>query len=697
MTFGREKRLLLGLLALLAPLPLPLNEVLSWPVLGLYLALVGAFLRRAWRDPRGWLPSWAMNVLGLAYLPVLYLDLVVWWGGQLVRPVIHLAMFTVVVKLFAMRHERDKWHVLGGCFFLFLAAMGTSVHPSVVLYLLAFVAAAMLLLVRFSYFSVLARFGYRQGEVARVPLAGFVAACMAGMVLLAVPLFALLPRIRTPYLMVRGTGTGTIVGAAGFADLITLDSIGAARANRQVLLRLRYEPQPQPRREIRIKAATYELYDGRSWRASGGVVPLSPDRSGTYQLGADAPRQRVEVWLLPWNSTQLPLPVQAVSVQGPRLAIARDRGGAVSLYSRPTSTFRYDVELADEPVFDGLPVPDLADPLAPSLDARGATARIAALAAEVMGEGTPYHRAQRLEQHLATAYDYSEQFVGRSGQLPLERFLFEERRGHCEFFATAMVMMLRSQGIPSRFVTGFYGGEPNAFEGYYIVRQSNAHAWVEAWVPGAGWQVFDPTPSSGRPGGVQEGIGVLASQVWDYLLFRWDRYVLTFGVNDQLSLLFRARGVWLSVWRLFGRDDDEPLTAESAVEALEADAPAGATAASGWQDWMPRAIGALALLALLAGALWAWIRSRRQPTATESYRRLRRRLERTGVPVPESLAPLRLLGQAGERFPGAAAPAGRLVHLYLRESFADEPLSDEELREAADSLRAASEVLKRAG
>ena len=194
MTFGRDKRLLLGVLALLAPLPLPFNEVLSWPILAVYLAAVGAFLRRAWRDPGSWLPSWAMNLLGLAYLPVLYLDLVVYWGGQLVRPVIHLAMFTVVVKLFAMRHERDKWHVLGGCFFLFLAAMGTSVHPSVVLYLLVFVAAAMVLLVRFSYFSVLARFGYRQGDLARVPLFGFVAACTAGMVLVAVPLFALLPR-----------------------------------------------------------------------------------------------------------------------------------------------------------------------------------------------------------------------------------------------------------------------------------------------------------------------------------------------------------------------------------------------------------------------------------------------------------------------------------------------------------------------
>ena len=62
-----------------------------------------------------------------------------------------------------------------------------------------------------------------------------------------------------------------------------------------------------------------------------------------------------------------------------------------------------------------------------------------------------------------------------------------------------MVLMLRSQGIPARLVTGFLGGEYNPFEGYYIVRESNAHAWVEACMPGEGWRIFDPTPPAGRP------------------------------------------------------------------------------------------------------------------------------------------------------------------------------------------------------
>lgn len=697
MSFGREKRLLLGVLALLAPVPLPLNAVVAWPTLALYLALVVVFLRRAWRDPGSWLPPWAMNALGLAYLPLLYLDLVVLWGGQLVRPVIHLAMFTVVVKLFALRHERDKWHVLGGAFFLFLASMGTSVHPSIMLYLLAFVALALALLTRFSYYSVLARFGYRGGELARVPLGGFLATATLGVVLVGVPLFALLPRIRTPYLTVRGAGTGTVVHAAGFSDLITLDSIGSARGNRQIVLRMQFEPQPQPRSEIRLRAATYERYDGRTWRATTATGTVAPSEAGVFRLADQPPRQRAEMWLLPWSSNSLPVPVQALAVHVPRApALARDAGGALSLYFLPGGTFRYDVDLADEPVFDLVAEPELTGDDA-ILDARGATPRVARLAADVMGQGAPLERAQRLERHLQTSYRYTTDFVGRSGQMPLERFLFDRREGHCEFFATAMVVMLRSQGIPARLVTGFLGGEPNALEGYYVVRQSNAHAWVEAWIPGVGWRLFDPTPAAGRPGAAESGISQLASQVWDYLLFRWDRYVLTFGFYDQVQILMRARSLWSSFWKLFEREKAAEVAAEPSAADLGELTTAEAAAGSGWQEWVPRAGAALGLVAVALVAFWLWRRSRRPPSATEVYRRLRERLERRGAVVPPSLAPLRLLRQTAARYPAAAQPTGELVQLYLRESFAGEELSAEDLGTAARSLQEVERVLAKAG
>ena len=117
---------------------LPFNEIVGWLVVGLYMLGVLLFLRRAAADPPRWLPLWGMNVLGVAYLPVFFFDLTVFHRGHLTQPVLHLCLFALLVKLFAVVRERDKWQATIGIFFLFLAAMGTSVHPAVMLYLILF-------------------------------------------------------------------------------------------------------------------------------------------------------------------------------------------------------------------------------------------------------------------------------------------------------------------------------------------------------------------------------------------------------------------------------------------------------------------------------------------------------------------------------------------------------------------------------
>ena len=173
MTYAREKRLLLGLSALLAPLPLPFNQMLEWVALALFEAAVVIFLLRAAREPDSvhgsqssgrWLSNRSLNLLGLAYLPVLVLDIAVTGRIQMLRPVLHLALFAVLAKLWALRDEKQKWQTWMGIFFLFLASMATSVHPSVILYLIVFLSLTVVLMVRFVYLHVLASFGHRELE-----------------------------------------------------------------------------------------------------------------------------------------------------------------------------------------------------------------------------------------------------------------------------------------------------------------------------------------------------------------------------------------------------------------------------------------------------------------------------------------------------------------------------------------------------
>lgn len=694
MTFGRQKRLLLGALALLAPLPLPFNGVVAWPAVIGYWIGMAFFLRRASQDPPRWLPLWGMNVLGLVYLPVFFVDLTILSPGRIVQPALHLCLFALLIKLFALVRERDKWQAAMGVFFLFLAAMGTSVHPTIVLYLAAFVLLSLLLFTRFAFLHVLAGFGREDPALARIPLRGFLLFATLASLLLAVPLFALLPRVRAPFIAGRGAGTGTTLESVGFSDEVTLSSIGRIRSSREVALRMLAEGDAAIfEREMRLKAATFEVYEANRWRRSpeAGILPRRPGLR--FQLTDREPESWIQVWLQPLNSDSLPLPVSSAVVEPRAPTLVRDRGGAVSLAFRPLEVTQYRVGLADGPVLTGLPPDPERDG---TLDLAGVTPRISDAALRVMGQGVAGYRARRLEEHLAREYDYTLDFTGRSADNPIEDFLFRYRSGQCEYFASSMVLMLRSQGIPARLVTGFLGGEYNPFEGYTIVRDSNAHAWVEAWLPEeGGWVTFDPTPAAGRPGTAEQSTLDLFNQAWDFLLFRWDRYVLTFGLYDQVQIFGGLRSMWRRLTGFFRGDGEGPAPVagpgeEPTGELVAAPAPSGGLA----DVPLP---AALAFTALAAFAWLLYLRLRPPLTATAAYRRLRRRLGRRGAAVLESVPPLTLVRQAADRFPAAAEPAGRVVAFYLRESFGGQRLEDAERQELKAALEEAERRMRKAG
>ena len=112
------------------------------------------------------------------------------------------------------------------------------------------------------------------------------------------------------------------------------------------------------------------------------------------------------------------------------------------------------------------------------------------------GASTPLAKLAAIEQHLGQDFAYSLDRAPASREPPIVHFLRTSRRGHCELFATAMALLARTVGVPARVVGGFRVAEHNAIGDYDVVREKNAHAWVEAWVDARGWQTFDPTPAT---------------------------------------------------------------------------------------------------------------------------------------------------------------------------------------------------------
>jgi transglutaminase-like putative cysteine protease len=508
-------------------------------------------------------------------------------------------------------------------------------------------------------------------------------------VALSIPLFALFPRVRNPVLGVRGVGTGTVIHAAGFTDDVTLDSIGAMRSNPEVAIRLRYPEGRAPDGELRLKGATFDTYKNRRWEPTPWRETSLVPQGTAVRLTDRQPEQWLDVWRQPMNTRSLFLPAETVALEVVTPVLAWDKGGAVSLLWGTSGVFPYRVGLVDEAVSLALrPAPAEREP---ALDASALTPRIVELAAEVAaGAETPAEVATRLERHLMDRYTYSESFVGLTGARPLEDFLFRHQQGHCELFASALVLMLRSQGIPARLVTGFLGAERNPLTGYYVVRQANAHAWVEAYLPELGWRTFDPTPPAGRPDADILARWTLFRQVSDFLQFRWDRYVLTYGFQDQLTAFWRLRSLLGLIRGWFGEGEGSTgsrVAQETGAGTATDSAATDATVAG--QDL--RSFAFRLFFVLLAVTLVGWLvfqHLRAVRTATEAFRRLRRQAVAAGIPLAAGTAPLEMVHRLGGCFPEARDATGRVVSLYLRESFGGYVLTDGDRRHLLDALRA---------
>jgi len=155
------------------------------------------------------------------------------------------------------------------------------------------------------------------------------------------------------------------------------------------------------------------------------------------------------------------------------------------------------------------------------------------------GAATPEERARALERRLRHDYGYTLELLPAPVADPLATFLFARKKGHCEYFASAMAVMLRSLGIPSRVVTGFLGGVYNPMTGWQVVRASDAHSWVEAWLPRRGWVTFDPTPPDPSP--ASTGWLNRAALVLDAADQFWQDWVVGYDFERQITLAARVQ------------------------------------------------------------------------------------------------------------------------------------------------------------
>jgi transglutaminase-like putative cysteine protease len=301
---------------------------------------------------------------------------------------------------------------------------------------------------------------------------------------------------------------------------------------------------------------------------------------------------------------------------------------------------------------------------------------------------TPFDKALSIESFLRNRYTYTLNLAGKPGDDPLAHFLFETRAGHCEYFASAMTIMLRTLGIPSREVNGFLPGEYNDLGGDYIVRASDAHSWVEVYFPGMDWEVFDPTPASAEN---DAGFLTRLGQYADWMEITWSEWVIGYDFGHQVAL---AQNLQRS-----SRNMSESLRAWYARQQLQ-----GRRWMRSWHDRLSLLIPLVVLafvvllrfdaISAVLRRLWlSWqMRSKKAARlnphlASKLYAELLRMLARRGMARRETQTPFEFA--AAVHSPNLAPAVQEFTQLYSHTRFGGAPCDATRLQQLLDQIRAA--------
>lgn len=522
------------------------------------LFLIAALL--AWRAEGGrWQISERVGtVIVVAAVPLAFFawrtGLIGAGGSALAGLLGQLIIGLSVVKLFQRKTDRDWVFLYLMSFFEVLLAAGVTISPvylaSLLVYLLVAVCAVLVYEMRRSANRagrdnfVESRLGVR-----RIPSAALLISFL--ILIVATPLFFALPRVGGAGFFTTRDGIAT---RTGFSDSVELGEIGRIQQDDKVVMRVRVEGPLPDGRPLRWRGVALDFFDNRTWRSSKPFtdppyVKVDRDYFLVNFASGKGPLVPQTFYLEPLDTPVLFALGRPVAVTGSFDTLFKNTDDNLKFPRRAFERVVYKVGSDPYlPSTDSLEDDRAPDPVVMSRflqTPQNMDSRIAGLAEQIVrsgGSGTRYGAALAIESYLREGYGYTLEMKARGDQ-PVADFLFNVREGHCEYFASAMVLMLRSQGIAARVVNGFQQGEYNETADVFVVRQRDAHSWVEVYFPEEGyWVPFDPTPAAGQPVYGNSGIVAGLNRYLEALETFWIQYFVAYDDQEQRSLVRSVRG-----------------------------------------------------------------------------------------------------------------------------------------------------------
>ncbi|MBS1141549.1 MAG: Transglutaminase-like protein [Proteobacteria bacterium] len=467
-------------------------------------------------------------------------------------------------------------------------------------------------------------------------------------------LYLLFPRISGP---LWGLPSDAHAGMTGLSETMSPGSISRLAQSADIAFRIRFDGPLPPKQMLYWRGPVMDTFDGTTWRRHEGRLPpehvenLSPPIS--YETTLEAHNQH---WLLALEAPNGLPPESALN--GTLTATAR-RAITERQRFRLSATLEYRFNSAEDPLVirRNLALPDALNPKTRSL-ARQWQASGSAQKAII-------DKALTL---FASDFTYTLQppLLGQNG---IDEFLFQSRRGFCEHYAAAFVVLMRAAGIPARVVGGYQGGEYNPLDGYLVVRQSDAHAWAEVWLDGQGWVRVDPTAAV-SPSRIETGIAD----------------ALPFG--EPLPALVQWRAEWIrglryrweainNTWnqRVLGYDPQRQRELLSRLGLANT-------------DWRSLATMLGIVCALLVAAMMAWTLYQRpaQDPVLRLWHKALRQLSRRQVDCAPWETPLALARRVREQRPELADAVLNVAKAYLQARYGRSDNNLKTLREAIAQL-----------
>jgi transglutaminase-like putative cysteine protease len=645
-TFWVIATLSVAMLPQIVKMPLPVTAMTLTPLL--------------WRvaaELRGWkpLPALARHTLTVLALVVLFLSY-----GDLAgrRSAVSLLTLMLAFKLIEAYRIRDARLVVSFSLFLcatqFLFTQGIGMP----LYGAATVIVALVALTRLQRNEAWGHVGGRAPAVRSSLFSelGFGLRLLAVAVPVGLAFFLLFPRLASP---LWGIPETTLDSKSGLSDSMSPGSIQQLFMDDSPAFRATFDGAAPAATDLYWRGPVFWRFDGKTWKGSfyGVNVPAAdnPSSSGapwsyTVQL---EPNERNWLFALDYPAT---VPADARLTLDYQL-IRRDPVVQLLQYGVVSNPdFVDSPELSVTLRAQALELPEGSNPRTRSLlDAwRRETPDDPALVRRVLG-----HFNQQ-----PFRYSLDAPLLGRD---PVDDFLFETRTGFCEHYASAFAVMMRMAGIPARIVTGYMGGWYNALGDYFLVRQSDAHAWTEVWLAGKGWVRVDPTAAV-SPLRVQQGsLGALSAprhlidypwlrevrNSFDIVQQRWNDWVIEYGARQQ-SRLFAPLGF----------DQASPVMLVASLFV------------------------AIALFGAMLVPIALRIRGPgRSDPVQRAWHRFLKRLERAGFSARPSSGPVELAAAAASALPASAAGICRIADLYTRCRYAPGPAHVPQLEQAVRNFR----------